>query len=111
VQDRNAQAIDDAMKPIQLKMDMAKKKTALELKLTEMKLLEQKIFEDICSRAAKLAIVHHLDLIIADPIDNILGMEYNSLGLGEWHELRSPIIGINTLDLTQEMLQEMKNIQ
>ncbi|MBO6245070.1 MAG: hypothetical protein J6N55_02170 [Anaerovibrio sp.] len=111
VQDRNAQAIDDAMKPIQLKMDMAKKKTALELKLTEMKLLEQKIFDDICGRAAKLAIIHHLNLIIADPIDNILGEEYNSFGLGDWHELKSPVIGINTLDLTQEMLQEMKNIQ
>ncbi|WP_297963660.1 hypothetical protein [uncultured Anaerovibrio sp.] len=111
VQDRNTQAIDEAMKPIQRKMDLAKKKNTLELKLTEMKLLEKKIFDDICSRAAKLAIVHHLNLIIADPMDNILEMEYNSLGFGRWHEPKSPVIGINALDLTQEMLQEIKNIQ
>ncbi|ORU00954.1 hypothetical protein D081_0402 [Anaerovibrio sp. JC8] len=111
VQGRNAQAIDEAMKPIQLKMDLARKKTTLELKLREIDLLEKKIFEDISSRAAKLAMVHHLNLIITDPVDNILGLEFDRLGFVTWHELRSPVIGINTLDLTDEMLQEMKNIQ
>ena len=73
--------------------------------------MKQKIFDDIASRAAKLAIIHHLTLIIADPIDNIRGLEYETFKVGDWHELRSPVLGLNTLDLTQEMLQEMKNIQ
>ncbi|MCR5176194.1 MAG: hypothetical protein K6C05_05030 [Anaerovibrio sp.] len=111
VQDRNTQAVNDALQPIQQKMNMAKKRAALEIKLTEIKLLRQKIFDDISGRAAKLAIIHHLSLIIADPVDNIRGMEYDSLGIGDWRELRSPVIGINTMDLTDEMLQEMKNIQ
>lgn len=111
VQERNAQAIDDAVKPIQARMNLVRKQTALDIKLTEIKLLKQKIFDDIASRATKLAIIHHLDLIIADPIDNIRGLEYETFKLGDWHELRSPVIGITTLDLTEEMLQEIKNIQ
>ena len=111
VQERNTQAIDEAIKPIQLKMNIAKKQAVLDVKLAEIKLLKQKIFDDIASRAAKLAIIHHLNLIIADPIDNIRGLEYETFKVGDWHELRSPVLGLNTLDLTQEMLQEMKNIQ
>lgn len=111
VQERNSQAIDEALKPIQARLNRAKKKNELDLKLTEIKLLQQKIFDDIASRATKLAIVYHLNLIIADPIDNIRGMEYDTFKVGDWHELRSPVLGIDTLDLTEEMLKEMKNIQ
>lgn len=111
VQERNTQAIDEAIKPIQFRMDIVKKQKELDIKLAEIKLLQQKIFDDIAGRAAKLAIIHHLSLIIADPIDNIRGMEYDTFKIGDWRELRSPVMGINTVDLTEEMLEEMKNIQ
>lgn len=111
IQDKNADALNKALEPIQQQKLNAKKKAMLAAKLTEIKLVKQQIYNDIAGRAAKLAVIYHLTLIVANPIDNLRGMEYEQMGIQPWTELRSPVIGINTLDITEELLKEIKSIQ
>lgn len=108
VQNRNAQAMDQAVSPVESKINTAKKRALLEGRKIQLRQIQDKIRNDIAGRAAKLAIMHKLTLILASPADNLQGIDYENLGAGKWEPTLSPVIGINTLDLTEEMLQEMK---
>lgn len=108
VQNRNAQAMDQAVSPVESKINTAKKRALLEGRKIQLRQIQDKISNDIAGRAAKLAIMHKLTLILASPADNLRGIDYENLGAGKWEPALSPVIGINTLDLTEEMLQEMK---
>lgn len=108
VQNRNAQAMDQAVSPVESKINTAKKRALLEGRKIQLRQIQDKIRNDIAGRAAKLAIMHKLTLILASPADNLRGIDYENLGAGKWEPTLSPVIGINTLDLTEEMLQEMK---
>lgn len=107
-QKRNAEAMEQAVSPVQSKISRAKKTTLLEAKKIQLKQVQDKIRNDIAGRAAKLAIIHKLTLILASPADNLRGIDYENLAAGTWEPVLSPVIGVNTLDLTEEMLQEMK---
>lgn len=108
VQNRNAQAMEQAVSPVESKINTAKKRALLEGRKIQLLQIQDKIRNDIAGRAAKLAIMHKLTLILASPADNLRGIDYENLGAGKWEPTLSPVIGINTLDLTEEMLQEMK---
>ena len=108
VQNRNAQAMEQAVSPVESKINTAKKRALLEGRKIQLRQIQDKIRNDIAGRAAKLAIMHKLTLILASPADNLRGIDYENLGVGKWEPTLSPVIGINTLDLTEEMLQEMK---
>ena len=108
VQNRNAQAMEQAVSPVESKINTAKKRALLEGRKIQLRQIQDKIRNDIAGRAAKLAIMHKLTLILASPADNLRGIDYENLGAGKWEPALSPVIGINTLDLTEEMLQEMK---
>lgn len=108
VQNRNAQAMEQAVSPVESKINTAKKRALLEGRKIQLRQIQDKIRNDIAGRAAKLAIMHKLTLILASPADNLRGIVYENLGAGKWEPKLSPVIGIDTLDLTEEMLQEMK---
>lgn len=108
VQNRNAKAMEQAVSPVESKINTAKKRALLEGRKIQLRQIQDKIRNDIAGRAAKLAIMHKLTLILASPADNLRGIDYENLGAGKWEPTLSPVIGINTLDLTEEMLQEMK---
>lgn len=108
VQNRNAQAMEQSVSPVESKINTAKKRALLEGRKIQLRQIQDKIRNDIAGRAAKLAIMHKLTLILASPADNLRGIDYENLGAGKWEPTLSPVIGINTLDLTEEMLQEMK---
>lgn len=108
VQNRNAQAMEQAVSPVESKINTAKKRALLEGRKIQLRQIQDKISNDIAGRAAKLAIMHKLTLILASPADNLRGIDYENLGAGKWEPVLSPVIGIDTLDLTEEMLQEMK---
>ena len=108
VQNRNAQAMEQAVSPVESKINTAKKRALLEGRKIQLRQIQDKIRNDIAGRAAKLAIMHKLTLILASPADNLRGIDYENLGAGKWEPTLSPVIGIDTLDLTEEMLQEMK---
>ena len=108
VQTRNAQAMEQAVSPVESKIKSAKRRALLEGRRLQLKQIQDKIYNDIAGRAAKLAIMHKLTLILASPADNLRGIDYENLAAGKWEPVLSPVIGVNTLDLTEEMLQEMK---
>lgn len=108
VQNRNAQAMEQAVSPVESKINTAKKRALLEGRKIQLRQIQDKIRNDIAGRAAKLAIMHKLTLILASPADNLRGIDYENLGAGKWEPTLSSVIGIDTLDLTEEMLQEMK---
>ena len=108
VQNRNAQAMEQAVSPVESKINTARKRALLEGRKIQLQQIQDKIRNDIAGRAAKLAIMHKLTLILASPADNLRGIDYENLGAGKWEPKLSPVIGIDTLDLTEEMLQEMK---
>lgn len=105
---RNTQMMDQgAVTPMENAVRKAQKKAEIAAKKQKYKMLKQHIYTDISGLASKLAIMNHLTLIISNTVDNQKGQEYYAYNIGDWTELRSPIIGINTIDLTEEMLKEM----
>ncbi len=107
-QTRNAQALEEAVSPVEQKISTAKKKTLLEARKIQAKQIQDKIYSDIAGRAAKLAILHKLTLILSSPADNIQAMDQANMPLAIRQPDLKAVIGINTLDLTGEMLQEMQ---
>ena len=107
-QTRNARALEASVSPVEQKINGARKKTLLEAKKIQAQQIRDKIYNDIAGRAAKLAILHKLTLILSSPADNIVAMEQENMPLAIRRPALKAVIGINTLDLTGEMLQEMQ---
>ncbi len=108
VQTRNAQALEQAVSPVEQKISTAKKKTLLEARKIQAKQIQDKIYSDIAGRAAKLAILHKLTLILSEPADNIQVVEPGISDMSNDQLGLRAVIGIDILDLTEEMLQEMQ---
>ncbi len=85
------------------------KKTALAAKDEEIRVLEEHIYQDISGRAAKLAIIHHLTLILANPVVNLRGLAYEKYQAGPWTEGHTLLIGTDTLDLTDAVIAELQS--
>lgn len=111
VQERNTREMQQALSPVQEKISSARKKTLLEAKKIQYQQLRDKIYNDIAGRAAKLAIMHGLTLILSSPADSLRGIDYENMQQGVWQPDLLPVLNVNTLDLTEEMLQEMKALQ
>ncbi len=107
-QTRNAKALEAAVSPVEQKITAAKQKTLLAAKKIQAQQIQDKIYSDIAGRAAKLAILHKLTLILSSPADNIQAMDMKNMPLAIRQPALKAVIGINTLDLTGEMLQEMQ---
>lgn len=107
-QERNAAIMEQgAVVPMQNALRIAQKKSALIAKKQEIRMLENHIIKDIAGLAGKLAILNQLTLIVSNTADSQQGQDYYEYGVGDWHALRTPVIGINTIDLTDDMLKEM----
>ena len=61
--------------------------------------------------AAKLAIMHGLTLILSSPADSLRGIEYEQMQFGAWQPDLLPVLNVDAMDLTDEMLREMKVLQ
>lgn len=108
-QERNAMIMDQgAITPMANSIRIAQKRGELAAKKQQLRLLEQKIFREISGLASKQAIMNNLTMIISSTATSKQGNDFYDYGMGQWHELRTPIIGINTVDLTEIMLQEMR---
>lgn len=108
-QERNAMIMDQgAITPMENAMRIAQKRGELAAKKQQLRVLEQKIFREISGLASKQAIMNNLTMIISSTATSKQGNDFYDYGIGQWHELRTPIIGINTVDLTEIMLQEMR---
>ena len=86
-------------------MRLAQKKAAVAGKKQELKVLEQHIMTDISTVAAKLAVMNHLEVILAIPSDN------SASSRNPWSALDGMIVGTNGLDLTEAMIDELKEVR
>ena len=110
-QERNAAEMQQALSPVQEKISNAKKQTLLEAKKIQLQQLQEKIYSDIAGLAAKLAIMHGLTLILSSPADSLQGIEYEKMQFGAWQPDLLPVLNVDAMDLTDEMLREMKVLQ
>ena len=110
-QERNTEAMQQALAPVQEKINQGKKRTLLEAKKIQLQQLQDKIYGDIAGLAAKLAVMHGLTLILSSPADSLRGLDYENMQPGVWQPDLLPVVNVNTMDLTDEMLREMKVLQ
>ena len=110
-QERNAAEMQQALSPVQEKISNARKQTLLEAKKIQLQQLQEKIYSDVAGLAAKLAIMHGLTLILSSPADSLRGIDYEKMQFGDWQPELLPVLNVDTMDLTDEMLREMKVLQ
>ena len=104
-QDRNNDALGGADADIKNRVRLAQKKAAVAGKKQELKVLEQHIMTDISTVAAKLAVMNHLEVILAIPSDN------SASSRNPWSALDGMIVGTSGLDLTEAMIDELKEVR
>lgn len=109
-QERNTRELQQTLSPIQQRLTKARNEALLEAKKLQAQQLREKLRSDIAGRAAKLAIIHRLTLILADPGDSVPGMLGEQLQQSRRQITLAPVLGVKVLDLTEEMLQEMKTL-
>lgn len=107
-QERNAAAMQqDMMQTDNRAQRMAEKKAALAAKDAEIQTMEEHMLNDIAGKAAKLAILHHLTLILSNPSVNLQAVDVGTIHVGSWPEKYVPAIGVGTIDLTDELMDEL----
>ena len=108
-QSRNAQAMEQAMNDQgQRSQRIFEKKAALQSKEREIQTMEEHILKDIAGKASKLAIMHHLTLILANPSINLQSVDTGMIHVGPWPEKYKTVVSVDTMDLTDELLDELK---
>lgn len=102
---RNTENMQEEMKDVELAALIRQKKAALAAKLDEIKIMEEHIRREIESRAEKLAIAHHLDIVYAgNTVPYLTGLS------GEEDEDVQPTWlpqGSQVMDLTDEIIKEL----
>jgi hypothetical protein len=108
-QRRNAEAVQNNMLDAAARRQrMAKKQAELTAKDQEIAVMEEQMLKEIAGKAAKLAVLHHLTLILANPSVNLAAIPTGMLHVGAWPEKYAPLVKNDALDLTAELVQELK---
>ena len=77
----------------------------------EINILEAHIFNDVASRAAKLAILHHFTLVVANPAVRLDYLTPRPNGLGRPTEKYARVVAANATDITEEIIKELSTIK
>ena len=109
VEQRNQEAMEKALQEQQARKGAAERSIRLAALHSEVTTLEEAIWRDVRSRAAKLAILHQFSLVLAAPEERALlqlpGARLFSAGQ------YTPLISVGATDVTAEMVQEMQSIE
>ena len=106
---RNSMAIQKNMlDSMERRQRVAAKRAALAAKDQEIAAMEDHMLKEIAGKAAKLAVIHHLLLILANPSVNLAAIPTGMLHIGAWPEKYEPLVNIDAMDLTDELIQELK---
>lgn len=73
--------------------------------------LETHIYHDIAGKAAKIAILHHFELILATPMQNLAAIFPGRDSLTWETPAYGDVLGLGTEDVTDELVAEIKTIQ
>ena len=113
-QSRNAEAMENAMRA---SMERQQKRGQLFEELrhcTEERIsLEGRIMSDIAGQAAKLAILHHYSIVIANPAPTLqsripwASSRESEDRIGLPVETHCPVVSVDTADITEELVEEI----
>ena len=73
--------------------------------------LENHIYHDIAGKAAKIAILHHFELILATPLQTLAAIFPGKDSLTWEMPAYGDVLGLGTEDVTEELVAEIKTIQ
>lgn len=107
---RNAEALQKQQEmalKVQQRLEMRQQ---LAEKKSELAALEAHILNDVAGKAAKIAIIHHFTMILVHHPQNISSFLPQTAGVVNTIPRDSIAIGITTKDVTDEIVQEMKNL-
>ena len=108
-QRRNAEAVQNNMLDAAARRQhMVKIQAELTAKEQEIAVMEDQMLKEIAGKAAKLAVLHHLKLILANPSVNLAAIPTGMLHVGAWPEKYVPLVNGDAIDLTAELVQELK---
>ncbi|WP_432645998.1 hypothetical protein [Mitsuokella sp.] len=112
VQQRDTQAMQ-----VQTQMDAAQKlqqraqiKQQMAAKAEEIQALDTHIRNDIAGKAAKIAILHHFTLILANPAEDLVYKLPLAVPDSMKPERFMPVVGSDTEDVTDELVEEMSTL-
>lgn len=101
---RNSEALLRAMQGVEIDEILRHKKAALAAKDEEMRIIREHIRKDIESKAAKLALLHHLSIVVAKETDEAADMRRTET---DAPALRFSVVAPAALDLTEELIAEL----
>lgn len=101
---RNSEALLQAMQGVEIDEILRRKRAALAAKGEEVRIIREHIRKDIESTAAKLALLHHLSLVVAKETDEAADMRREET---DAPSLRFPVVALAALDLTEELIAEL----
>lgn len=107
---RNADAMQKQVELAQKVQQRLAKRQELAVKKTQLQSMETHILNDIAGKAAKIAIMHHFTLILVDHPAGITSYDIGPKIIDPLQVKSGRAIGIKTVDVTDELVQEVKNI-
>ena len=107
---RNAEALARQQELAQKVQQRLEKRQILAEKKTELAALQAHILNDVAGKAAKIAIMHHFTLILAHHPQNLAGFLPGAREFNPMMPQEGIAIGVTTMDVTGEIVQEMKNL-
>ena len=109
VEQRNQEAMEKALQEQEARKSAAERSIRLAALHSEVTALEEAIWRDVRSRAAKLAILHQFSLVLAAPEERALLQLPGARLFSARHY--TPLISVGATDVTAEMVQEMQSIE
>ncbi len=108
---RNAEALQKQQEMAIKVQQRLEKRQQLAEKKADLAALEAHILNDVAGKAAKIAIIHHFTMILVHHPQNISSFLPQTAGVTDNIPRDGIAIGITTQDVTDEIVQEMKDLQ
>lgn len=107
---RNTELIARQMETARNVQQRLEKRQQLADKRAALGALEAHILNDVAGKAAKIAILHHFTLILVDHPRTLSSFDPNLEAVDPLRAKASIAVGVKTLDVTDELVQEMKTL-
>lgn len=108
---RNAEAMQKQMELAQKIQQRLEKRKELTDKQSKLQALEAHILNDVAGKAAKVAILHHLTMILVDHPRVLSSFEPNFTFLDPVPRTPGIAVGVKTMDVTDELVLEVQALE
>ena len=107
---RNAEAMQKQMEKVQMVQQRLEKRKELADKRAKLQALESHILNDVAGKAAKVAILHHFTLILANRPQLLSNFGPHQEMFERVTRSTGMVVGVNTVDVTDELIQEISTL-